>query len=143
MDSTTAVTASQEIASKVIESISENTQIGTTHILLVILGALLFNLMELDRIRRQKKKFSIKIWIHQNWLPVIISTTSLVIMFLLREGLQSIMGFDMTNRLGCFLAGFTVHTFTSKSSSVAGFSQEKQVAKLPDLPSSGGNEPTV
>jgi hypothetical protein len=89
--------------------------IGSIHILLTVLGALLYNLIELDRIRRKKDvKFSFFIWINENWLSIIISSIALVVCFLLRGQMQDLMGFDMTNRTGCFFAGFTAHTLISK-----------------------------
>jgi hypothetical protein len=127
----------QEIASKVISSISEQPTIGTEHVVLAILGALLYNLMELDKLRKNKKKFNGKAWVSSNWLSMIISTGSLITMFLLKEDLNQIMGFDMTNRFGCFLAGFTVHTFTTKANHIAmkttdGTSDNNSPAPKPD-----------
>ena len=121
----------QEIAGKVIASMSEEPTIGTTHIALAILGALLYNLMELDKLRKTKKKFVGKTWLFDNWLSMIISTGSLVTMFLLKEDLNQIMGFDMTNRFGCFLAGFTVHTFTTKANNIARKGHDGESSQLP------------
>lgn len=119
---TIASSVSQEIASKVVDSLNTiDTSIGWSHIALAVLGALLYNLMEFDKLRTSNKKFVLKTFIAQNWPPMLISAVSLVTMFLLKEDLQQVMGFDMTNRRGCFLAGFTVHTFTSKANSIAGF----------------------
>ena len=115
----TAQSIAQEVATKVADSINSVPAVTWQHIMLAVLGALLFNLIELDRLRKTKSKFSFRIWLRLNWFPLVISALSLVTMFLLREELKDTMGFDMTNRIGCVLAGFTAHTFISKVKGVA------------------------
>jgi hypothetical protein len=90
------------------------------HIVLTVLGALLYNLIELDNIRRKKEvKFSILIWISENWLSIIISSIMLVVCFILKGEMKELVGFDMTNKTGCFFAGFTAHTLVSKLRGIA------------------------
>jgi hypothetical protein len=100
--------------------------INSSHIILVIFGALLYNLMEVDRLIKSSIKFSFNNWIYRNWIAVIITVVSLASMFMLRDDLKQLMGFDMTNRIGCFLAGFTVHSFTSKLNSFVKIVEEKK-----------------
>lgn len=113
----------QEIAGKVIGAIAENQppidDIGTMHIALAVCGALLYNLVRLDKLRKQNKKFKFMDWLSENYISLIISAISLVVMFLLRTELKDIMGFDMSNRFGCFWAGFTAHSLISLLKGVA------------------------
>lgn len=89
------------------------------HVVLTIIGALMYNLMKLDDLKKEGWKFNFKIWVEKNWIPVVLSSLSIVTMFMLKEDLKDIAGFDMSNRLGCFLAGFTAHTFISMARSTA------------------------
>lgn len=89
------------------------------HITLTIIGAMMYNLMKLDDLKKEGWKFNFKIWVEKNWIPVIMSTLSIITMFMLKEELKDVAGFDMSNRLGCFLAGFTAHTFISMVRSTA------------------------
>ncbi len=100
--------------------------IAPLHIVLVVLGALLHNLMEMDKLIKNDIKFNFWIWLNQNWLAFIITSIALVTMFLLRDELKQVMGFDMSNRIGCFLAGFTVHTFTSKANGIVNIAEGKK-----------------
>ena len=110
----------QEIAGKVIGAINANEPlIGVWHIVLAVCGALLYNLVRLDKLRKENRKFKFVSWLSDNYISFIISAVSLVAMFLLKDELKDIMGFDMSNRFGCFWAGFTAHTFISLSKGVA------------------------
>lgn len=127
----------QEIAGKVISAVNEMPmEVNWQHIALTIIGALMYNLMKLNDAQKIAD-FSFKIWINKNWISYILSSLSLVSMFMLREDLKDMAGFDMSNRLGCFLAGFTCHTFVSmaKSTAKSRFAKANDGASLDDLES--------
>lgn len=122
MDTTAIVENSpiaQEIAGKVISAVNQAPEITYQHIALTIIGALMVNLMKYDEFKKSGDKLRFMVWIDKNWIPLILSTLSLITMFLLKGELKDIAGFDMSNRLGCFLAGFTAHAFVSMAKSSA------------------------
>lgn len=124
----------QEVASKIITAISEIPPVGAVHIGLAVCGALLYNLIRLDRLRKEDKKFRFLTWLHENYISLIISAVSIVVMFWLRGELKDIMGFDMSNRFGCFWAGFTAHTLISEMKGVAAKKGIDKDAAPPDAP---------
>ena len=103
----------QEVAGKVISAITQAPVITYQHIALTIIGALMVNLMNYDEFKKSGNKLGFVVWIDKNWISLIMTTLSIVTMFLLKEELKDVAGFDMANRLGCFLAGFTAHAFVS------------------------------
>jgi len=103
----------QEIAGKVISAVNQELEITWVHIMLTIIGALMVNLVKYDEFKKSGNKLGFLVWIDKNWISLILSSLSLVTMFLLKGELKDIAGFDMSNRLGCFLAGFTAHSFIS------------------------------
>lgn len=138
MDST-AVTVSQEIAGKVIDSISKQPQITWEHIALVIIGAFMYNILILQRLIRTKTKFSFKRWIKENWISLIMSGLGIVAAFLLKDELKPIMGFDMTNRVGCFLAGFTIHTIGANLAAFGEIAAKKTKGMISDSNNTDAN----
>jgi len=109
------VSVAQEVAGKVIAHIDNVPALDFWHYFLAFTGALLYILFELDQLNKQNKLI-FGGWIVDNWIAVLSTVISIIVMFLLKEDLKQIMGFDMTNRLGCFLGGFTAHTLTTKVS---------------------------
>jgi hypothetical protein len=109
----------QEIAGKVISAVIQTPSITYQHIALTVIGALMVNLMKYDEFKKSGDKLGFVVWIDKNWISLILSTLALITMFLLKSELKDIAGFDMSNRLGCFLAGFTAHAFMSLAKSSA------------------------
>lgn len=124
----------QEIAGKVITAIAESQmEVNWQHIALTIIGAIMYNLMRLNDAQKISD-FNWKTWVNKNWISYVLSSLSLVTMFMLKEDLKDMAGFDMSNRLGCFLAGFTCHTFVSmaKSTAKSRFAKANDGASLDD-----------
>jgi hypothetical protein len=109
----------QEIAGKVISAVTPDITITWQHILLTVIGALMVNLMNYDEFKKSGNTLGFIVWLDKNWISLILSSLSLIVMFLLKGELKDIAGFDMSNRLGCFLAGFTAHAFISMAKSSA------------------------
>jgi hypothetical protein len=109
----------QEIAGKVISAVNQTPEITYQHIALTIIGALIVNLMNYDEFKKSGDRLGFMVWLDKNWISLIMSSLSLVTMFLLKGELKDIAGFDMSNRLGCFLAGFTAHAFVNMAKSAS------------------------
>lgn len=109
----------QEVAGKVISAITQAPVITYQHIALTVIGALMVNLMNYDEFKKSGNKLGFVVWIDKNWISLIMTTLSIITMFLLKEELKDVAGFDMANRLGCFLAGFTAHAFVSMAKTTA------------------------
>jgi hypothetical protein len=103
----------QEIAGKVISAVNQSPEITWEHIALTVIGALMVNLINYDDFKRSGDKLGFLVWIDKNWVSLILSSLSLVTMFLLKDELKDIAGFSMNNRVGAFFAGFTTHVFVS------------------------------
>jgi hypothetical protein len=103
----------QEIAGKVISAVTQAPEITWEHIALTVIGALMVNLINYDEFKKSGDKLGFLVWVDKNWISLILSSLSLVTMFLLKDELKDIAGFSMNNRVGAFFAGFTTHVFVS------------------------------
>lgn len=109
----------QEIAGKVISAVSQELEITYQHIALTVIGALMVNLINYDEFKKSGNRLGFLVWFDKNWISLILTALSVVAMFLLKGDLKDITGFDISNRVGCFLAGFTAHAFVSMAKNSA------------------------
>lgn len=112
----------QEISAKVIEALSIQPEVTWTHILLAIIGLFLWAGYEMRKvIIKRRHEFNIIYYVKdpQNLISYSLSILSLAAMFLLWEEVKTAVGFDMTNKIGCFVAGLTAHSFAVRVGNIA------------------------
>ena len=88
--------------------------ISPVNMLIAFLGMLLYNLISLRNVLKGKEKFDIKFWWRDNWISLLISFLSLLIIFLMTTEIKEMLGFDLDNKIGCLFAGFTSNTIADK-----------------------------